>query len=59
VPPRESHHSPYVLRWECMEFNLRYFHSSILYSAFRKENFSFYRLDRTLHDLTVFVAIEF
>jgi len=58
VLPRESHHSPHVLGWECVEFNLRYFHSSLLFGACRKENFTFYLLARTLHCLTVLVAVE-
>ena len=60
MPPRESHHSPHVLGLECVEFNLRYFYSSLLHvcGACRKENFTFYLLDRTMHGLTVLVAIE-
>jgi len=58
VPPRESYHSPHILGWECVEFNLRYFHSSLLCSPCREENFTFYLFDSTLHGLTVVVAIE-
>lgn len=58
MPSRESHHSPRILGLECVEFNLRYFHSSLLCSACRKENFIFYLLDRTLRSLTFLVAIE-